>query len=152
MTVYPLNWTNLESVENYKPGVRSLIKKSSCRGEGFETRIKKPSMVLIVWARLSEFPGTLIHRPVVSVYKKIGLCWRVVLVQLVSLLIICRMMIYLQMRAIIRGERGCAVASLWHRHVPSCGLAIGPRHPSYWPKTVLKVYNLFTLNQILYDL
>ena len=25
------------------------------------------------------------------------------------------------------GERGCAVASLWLEHVPSIGLAIGPR-------------------------
>ena len=35
---------------------------------------------------------------------------------------------YVQMCAIVRDEHGCAVASLWHRHVPSCGLAIGPRH------------------------
>ena len=53
-------------------------------------------------------------------------------VQLVSLLITCRMRYsdyVCTMHAIIRGEHGHAVASLWHRHVPSCGLAIGPRHP-----------------------
>ena len=49
------------------------------------------------------------------------------LVQLVSLLIIVIMMMYVQMCAIIRGECGCAVASLWYRHVPSCSLAIGPQ-------------------------
>ena len=32
--------------------------------------------------------------------------------------------------AIIKGEWGHAVASLWRRHVPSCGLAIGPKHMS----------------------
>ena len=46
------------------------------------------------------------------------------------------------MHAIIRGEHGHAVASLWHRHVPSCSLAIGPRHPSYWQKTVKKSLQL----------
>ena len=29
--------------------------------------------------------------------------------------------------AIIRGDRGYAAASLWRRHAPSCGFAIGPR-------------------------
>ena len=32
------------------------------------------------------------------------------------------------MHGIIRGEHRCAVALLWHRHAPSCGLAIGSRH------------------------
>ena len=35
------------------------------------------------------------------------------------------------MHAIIRGEHRCAAASLWHRHLSSCSLAIGPRHLSY---------------------
>ena len=43
---------------------------------------------------------------------------------------------------IIRGDCGCAVALLWHKHAPSWGLAIDPTHPSYWQKPAKKVYNL----------
>ena len=31
-----------------------------------------------------------------------------------------------------KGKCRHAVASLWHRHVPSCGLAIGPRQGGEW--------------------
>ena len=50
------------------------------------------------------------------------------------------------MHAVIRDEHECAAALLWHRHVPSCGLVIGPGHPSYKKKkkkkNSKKVYNL----------
>ena len=34
----------------------------------------------------------------------------------------------MQWGRLIMGEHGCAAASLWLEHVPSIGLAIGPRH------------------------
>ena len=46
------------------------------------------------------------------------------------------------MHAMIRGEHRHGAALLWHRHAPSCSLAIGPRHPSYWQKTVKKSLQL----------
>ena len=42
-----------------------------------------------------------------------------------------------------KGECGHAVALLWHRHAPSCSLAIGTRHPSYWQK-MLKQESFFS--------
>ena len=53
------------------------------------------------------------------------------------------------MHAIIRGECGCAAASLWCRHAPSCGLAIGPRHKvamwhTLFRKTLIVVYVFFS--------
>ena len=47
------------------------------------------------------------------------------------------MMMYVQMCAIIKGECRHAVALLWHRDVPSCGLAIGPRQHYLLPFSFL---------------
>ena len=71
------------------------------------------------------------------------------LVQLVSLLP-CQsynddMMMYVQMHDVIRGECGCAVASLWLTPVHTCSRAIGPRHPSYLQNTEKKFTTYFTL-------
>ena len=57
----------------------------------------------------------------------VGYCWYVVK-PFIAVLVLYMKVCEVQWRHLIMGECRCAVALLWLEHVPSIGLAIGPRH------------------------